>query len=226
MMTSTVDVPLRGRLAAWLALTFTLAGLNYLARFTGGKAPNDLAYRWSSSIAAVIQYGIMLGILLLIARGLPRREMFALRRPVSWPRAFGLIVATLVAVYVVGGVLSPFLNASKEQGLLPKEWDPNRAGAFIAFFLSVTIVAPIVEELTFRGLGFTLLAPYGVWVAIVGTGVLFGLAHGLLVALPVLTIFGLLLGWLRARTESVYPGMVLHGLFNGIALVVAVSGVG
>jgi membrane protease YdiL (CAAX protease family) len=131
-----------------------------------------------------------------------------------------------VAVYVVGGVLSPFLNASKEQGLLPKEWDPNRAGAFIAFFLSVTIVAPIVEELTFRGLGFTLLAPYGVWVAIVGTGVLFGLAHGLLVALPVLTIFGLLLGWLRARTESVYPGMVLHGLFNGIALVVAVSGVG
>ena len=56
------------------------------ARLTDTETPDDLAYRYSSSVAALIQYGIMLGILLLIARGLPRRELFALRRPASWKR--------------------------------------------------------------------------------------------------------------------------------------------
>jgi membrane protease YdiL (CAAX protease family) len=214
---------LRLRLALWLLFVLTLAALNYADRFAGGTAPKDLAYRWSSSIGAAIQYGVMLGLLLLIAIGLPKRELFALRRPRSWPRALGLAFAALVAVYVVGGVLSPFLNANKEQGFLPKGWDSSRAAAFVAFFVAVTVLAPMVEELTFRGLGFGLLAPHGTWTAIVTTGVLFGLAHGLVVGLPILAVFGLMLGWLRTATTSVYPGMLLHGTFNAIALILSVT---
>jgi membrane protease YdiL (CAAX protease family) len=56
----------------------------------------------------------------------------------------------------------------------------------------------------------------------VATGVLFGLAHGLIVALPVLAVFGIAVGWVRDRTDSVYPGMLLHGTFNGIALIASV----
>ncbi len=55
------------------------------------------------------------------------------------------------------------------------------------------------------------------------TGLLFGAAHGLLVALPILTVFGLVVGWLRVRTNSVYPGIALHGTFNAIALIAAVA---
>ena len=55
------------------------------------------------------------------------------------------------------------------------------------------------------------------------TGLLFGAAHGLLVALPILTAFGLVVGWLRVRTNSVYPGMALHGTFNAIALIASVA---
>jgi len=59
--------------------------------------------------------------------------------------------------------------------------------------------------------------------AIVLTGFLFGAAHGLIVALPVLTIFGIVVAWLRVRTDSIFPGMALHAAFNGIALIAAVS---
>ena len=45
----------------------------------------------------------------------------------------------------------------------------------------------------------------------------------LLVALPVLTIFGIVVGWLRSRTASVYPPMLVHAVFNGTALVVSVA---
>jgi membrane protease YdiL (CAAX protease family) len=220
------DVPERrmpGRLIAWLAFVLILATLGYAAQFSGDGPPEDLAYRYSSSIAAIVQYGIMLGILLLIARGLPVREMFALRRPASWPRALGLTAAALVAIWIASAAFAPFLDANEEQGLVPKEWDSSRASAFVAFFLVVTLVAPTVEELTYRGLGFALLAPYGTGVAILATGVLFGAAHGLLVALPVLTVFGIVVGWLRARTVSVYPSVLLHATFNGTALVVSVA---
>ena len=212
----------RSRLIGWLVFVIAFAALGYGSRFLDGDTPDDLAYRYSSSVAAVVQYAFMLGILLLIARGLPKRELFALRRPASWPRALGLTAAALVAIWIVGAALSPFLDATDEQGLVPNGWDSSRAGAFIAFFVSVTVLAPIVEELTYRGLGFTLLAPYGQWTAIVLTGILFGAAHGLLIALPVLVAFGMAVAWVRARTGSVYPGMLLHGTFNGVALLVSV----
>jgi membrane protease YdiL (CAAX protease family) len=229
MATGISDVSLPRRLAAWLAFVLALILLGYSARLADGEMPDDLAYRYSSSIAALIQYAIMAGILLVIARGLPRREIFALRPPASWGRALGLAALSLLAIYfaavIYGLVLSLFgdLNATDEQGLVPSEWDSSRAGAFVAFFLVVTFVAPAVEELTYRGLGFALLVPYGAWVAILATGVLFGAAHGLLVALPVLSIFGVVVGWLRSRTDSVYPSMLLHAAFNGTALLVSVA---
>jgi membrane protease YdiL (CAAX protease family) len=81
----------------------------------------------------------------------------------------------------------------------------------------------VVEELMFRGEGFALLGRYGRWVAIVGTALAFGLGHGLLLGLPILVVFGLGLALLRDRTGSVYPGIALHALFNGVALIAAVT---
>jgi membrane protease YdiL (CAAX protease family) len=211
-----------GRLVAWLVFVGILTGLAYLGQLGDSDTPEDVAYRYEYSIAAAVQYVIILGILLLIARGVPAREAFGLRRPASWPRALGLMALTLLAIWILSAALSPFLDATEEQGLVPEEWDSSRAAAFVAFFAVVTFAAPVVEELTYRGLGFALLAPYGTVLAILATGVLFGLAHGLFVALPVLAFFGVAVGWLRARTGSVYPGMLLHGLFNGTALIVSV----
>jgi membrane protease YdiL (CAAX protease family) len=211
------------RLAAWLAFVLAITGLNYLGRFAGEDTPDDIAYRWSTSIGAVILYALTLGILALISWGLPRRELLALRRPRSWPRAAGFTAIALIAIWIASGALAPFLDANDEQGFVPDEWDSSRAGAFAAFFVSVAVVAPIAEELTYRGLGVALFLPYGTVVAVVVTGVLFGLSHGLVAGLPVLTIFGLVIGWLRIRTDSIYPPMILHGIFNGIALIVSLA---
>jgi membrane protease YdiL (CAAX protease family) len=223
METHVAARPAAWRLIAWLTFVLVLAALSYASRLSAEDPPEDLAYRYSSSVAALVQYALMLGILLLIARGLPLRDVFALRKPSSWPRALGYAAIALVAIWVASAALAPFLDANDEQGFVPDDWDSSRFGAFAAFFVSVAVVAPIVEELTYRGLGFSLFAPYGTTVAIVVTGFLFGVAHGLLVALPILVIFGLAVGWLRAKTDSVYPSMFLHGIFNGVALIVSVA---
>lgn len=222
-----------GRLTAWLVFVLALTALNYAGRFAAeGTVDDDVAYQWISSIGVVVQFGIMLGILLLIARGISKRTVFALRSPDSWKRATGYTVLALVSIYAVAAAYTGLLSllgdfdASEEQGLVPKEWDPDRAAPFVAFFLAVTLLAPAVEELTYRGTGIWLLRPYGTSLAIVATGLLFGLAHGLVIGLPVLVFFGLAVGWLRVRTESIYPPIALHATFNGVALLVAVSGVG
>lgn len=223
----------RGALIAWLVLVGVLTLLSYAARLSDTETPDDLAYRYSSSVAALIQYWFILGLVVAIALGsrIEFRMVFALHRPASWPRAVGLTVLALLAIYAAAVVYEQVLSLfgdwspTDEQGLVPKEWDSSRAGAFVAFFLVVTFVGPAVEELTYRGLGLSLLTPYGTPFAILVTGILFGATHGLLVALPVLAIFGIVVGWLRVRTESIYPPMLLHATFNGTALLVSVSGV-
>lgn len=218
MLSSHVERPRVGRLVAWLAFVLTIAAIGYIGQAGDSELPDDFVYRYSAAIFGLVQFGLFVGVLLLIARGPPKRELFGLRRPESWPRALAYTLAGLGVIWVVSLALSPFLDAGEEQGIVPEDWDPDRVGAFLAFGAVATFVAPVVEELTFRGLGYTLLVPYGKWVAILGTGILFGVWHGLIIALPVLAGFGIVLAWLRYTTGSVYPCIALHAMFNGIAI--------
>jgi membrane protease YdiL (CAAX protease family) len=221
-----------GPLIAWLVFVGLLAVVAYAGRLSGAETPDDVAYQWSSSILAFIQYWFFLAIIVAIAliSKMELRDAFALRAPRSWPRALGLAVLALVVIYVAAFVYEQLLSlfgdwsATDEQGLVPSGWDSSRAAPFVAFFLVVTVLAPVVEELTYRGLGISLLEPWGAALAVVVTGVLFGAAHGLIVGLPILAFFGIVVGWLRVRTDSVLPGIMLHATFNGIALIAAVSG--
>jgi len=216
------EVP-RSRLAGWAILVSILALLSYAARLGDGETPDDVLYLWSTAVGGLIQYGIILVLVLLLARGLAPSTL-GLRRPRSWAGAAGRLAAALVAIWIVGFVLNFFLEAGEEQGLVPDEWDASRAAPFVANFLVVALVAPFVEELTYRGLGYAAVRDaFGAIAAIAVTAVAFGLAHGLVIALPVLTIFGAILAWLRYSTDSIYPPMILHAVFNGAALIAAVT---
>jgi membrane protease YdiL (CAAX protease family) len=211
----------RGRLTAWSALVLALAALGYSSRAIGGKPAADVLYKYSTAIGGAVQYGIILAIALAIAGA--RRELLALRRPTSWRRAAGLGFLALAVTYAVAAVVAAFANPEGEQGLTPKHWEPSHAGAFAANFVVIALVAPFVEELTFRGLGYSLLQPLGQTAAILWVGIAFGVYHGLLEALPILIVFGAGLALIRARTSSVYPGMIVHALFNSITLAAVLS---
>jgi membrane protease YdiL (CAAX protease family) len=214
----------RGKLYAWLAFVGVFAALNYASRFVPNKPDRNVLYTWSAAVGGLVQMGIILGIVLLIARDRPKDEYLGLRRPSSWGLAAGLAVLVLIGVFLLSAALSPLLHPGQEQGLVPKTWHPARAAPFVANFIVVAVIAPIIEELTFRGLGYRLLEPFGRWTAILLVGLLFGLAHGLVEALPILAAFGAGLAYLRMRTGSVYPGMIVHAAFNSLVLIVAVAG--
>jgi membrane protease YdiL (CAAX protease family) len=218
------DAPDLGRkLVWWFVLVGAVSAVSYAGRFTGGKPPKNALYLYSTAASELILFAIILAFVFLIARGLPKRETFALRRPDSWRRAFRLAIGVFIVIAISNAALNPLLHGGREQGLTPSGWEPRHAAAFALNLFAFSIVGPVAEELTFRGLGFYLLQRFGQTAAIVVVGIMFGLWHGLVEALPVLIIFGLGLAYLRSRTNSIYPGMILHATFNGAALILAVA---
>jgi membrane protease YdiL (CAAX protease family) len=198
-----------------------MIALSYWSRVAAGKPDPQVLYEWTTAIGAVIQDGIVLALVLAIAGF--RRDLLALRRPRSIPEALRLLGVALVTVYVFEVAYSHLAHPGNEQGLTPTHWEPRHALIYVVNGIVICTVVPFVEELTYRGLGYSLLARFGRWPAVLAVGVLFGLAHGLIVSLPVIAAFGCVLAWIRARTDSVYPGMLLHASFNLIALIAAVT---
>ena len=216
------------RLACWALLVVVIAAGNYYERFSGGssvgRAGSQRAiYSYSTFAGGTVIYAVWLGIVLLIV--VDRFGLLALRPPTRWPGALGL-AASVVAAIFLWEVITSFLplpqSPGKEQGITNVHWEPAHAGAFAANFVLFAVFAPFVEELTFRGSGQSLLRFLGRTPSILLVGIVFGVAHGLVEALLVLIPFGIALAWLRDRTGSVVPGMLVHALFNGAALALIV----
>jgi membrane protease YdiL (CAAX protease family) len=213
-----------GRLAAWAIFIAVVGSLNLAARLHEGRPKNDVLYQYGTAASGLVLYAIVLGVVLLIARGLDQREVFALRAPPSLKRAAGYIAGGFVAIIVVNAVLNPFLNAGKEQGIVTKHWEPSHAGAFAANFAVVVLVAPVVEELTFRGFGASALSDYvPAWAVVLLVGLAFGAWHGLIIAFPALASLGAIFAYVRVKTRSVYPTMLMHAIFNAAALITALT---
>ena len=219
-----MDVAARSpsRLAGWLWFVGIFAALAYAGRFAGGAEQiEEPLYEWVTGVLGLAQFAVVVAVILLIAIRAPKRELFALRRPTSWARALGYSVAIYLAMLGVSFALSRFLDPAEEQGLIPETWPPPSLAAFGLNAFVVVVVAPIIEELTFRGLGFSLLERFGRLVAIGGTALAFALAHGLVEAFPQIFLLGIGLAFLRARLGSVYPCILMHASFNALALAFA-----
>ena len=90
-------------------------------------------------------------------------------------------------------------------------------------YLSIALLAPLSEEIVFRGailrslLSSPRLTPWG---AIAVSALFFALVHLNPAQMPHAFLVGLLLGWMYWRTGSILPGMVYHWVNNSLAYVI------
>jgi membrane protease YdiL (CAAX protease family) len=86
--------------------------------------------------------------------------------------------------------------------------------------LSVVVVAPLMEELVYRGVIYRAFRDRaGTGVGIAASSLLFALGHGQLDTLVVLWLFGAVLAWLYERSGSLLVPIVTHAAYNCAALV-------
>ena len=86
--------------------------------------------------------------------------------------------------------------------------------------IEVVVLAPIFEEIIFRGIVYsTLRAKFGFSASMIGSAAIFALAHGYgLVALLSVFLSGMLWAWMYERTGSIIPGICVHAINNGLVV--------
>lgn len=99
-------------------------------------------------------------------------------------------------------------------------------GAPAALLVAGILLAPIVEEIFFRGFLFPGLRERYGWVrAMLLSAAIFAGFHLQWVALIPTFLLGCMLAYLRQRTDSLWPGIFLHFTINGVALCAAAAAV-
>src|SRR5439155_24705363 len=113
---------MRWRLGAWIAFGMLVSAVAYASRFTAGPPERDALYKWSTAIGEVFVFAVIITVTLAITGS--QRQLLALRRPYSWRRAAALAVPVFVVVFVAISALDRALHGAREQGLVPKHWEP------------------------------------------------------------------------------------------------------
>ena len=108
-------------------------------------------------------------------------------------------------------VLSPF-----GKSVMPILESVAGSSDTFSMFLYASILAPIWEELLFRGYVLRSLQPFGKRFAVLGSALLFGLFHGNLLQTPYAVLMGLLLGYTTVEYSLVWS-ILLH-MFNNLVL--------
>jgi membrane protease YdiL (CAAX protease family) len=151
------------------------------------------------------------------------------------PRALGLRAPQLgaVGIGVLGGLACLVLGEA--MGLIQSRLfgehpqvtavilaSHRGAMSFALDLLAVSVIAPIAEEIFFRGFLFTaFLQRLPLSLSAVLSGVIFGLGHGdLWNALPLAAI-GVVLAYVYRRTGNLWSNVIAHSMNNGITLALA-----
>ena len=131
-------------------------------------------------------------------------------------KTIGLSIPLILAGMIFINLCSEFL------GLPDMMQDTFRAMSRNVFgIISIAIMAPLVEELLFRGAIQGHLQRKGMkpLYAILIASAVFGIVHMNPIQIPFAFAIGLIFGWLYYRTGSVVPGMIGHFINNSIATI-------
>ncbi len=136
---------------------------------------------------------------------------------------FGLIAGLLcqyVLVWIVYLPLRQFVSQHDLEAPVRQVTDNAHGVSYFILTIVVVVGAPIVEELFFRGLVLrSLQRRFGDAWAVVGSAVVFGVAHFELLQLPALVALGLVLGIMAVRTKRLGLGIFTHAGFNLVTMI-------
>ena len=139
---------------------------------------------------------------------------------------FGVYFVGYLLAAAVTSALIPSLNLNQHQDIGFQH--PNGSLAMLLTFVSLVILPPLAEETVFRGFVYTgVRRRFPFLVSAVITSVLFAIPHLqfgegaplLWVAALDTFVLSLVLCYVRERTNSLWPGILIHALKNGIAFV-------
>ena len=108
-------------------------------------------------------------------------------------------------------------NQGGSNPLLEIVLNNNNYVAFFLLFITTTILAPLFEEIVFRGVLLPILSrDFGIIAGILSSSFVFAIAHLSIGELPPLFILGIGLGITRLASGRLLSSIIMHSLWNGL----------
>ncbi len=176
---------------------------------------------------AVIMFWVMVLLMavgFLIYRGQSPVRLFGLK-PKNWRRCLGFGLLAIVGIFPIILLLQELLAGwfPEAGGDRTVEFLRTTAtsGDWVAVVLMAAVVAPLAEEIFFRGYLYGVLRKYGGrWAAIGVTALLFAAIHGNVIGFVPLVLLGVAFALAYELTGSLWTNILMHAVFNGTTLAV------
>ena len=223
----------------WILVQFIV--VNLAASVLYLKFPSADEYKMTEMINGLsLELNVIVGCLTVLTIAIlakAQRDTLSKRANIDkYPRQFMLTViimgvATAYAIMLIMGLL-------QKAEVFPQSWVESQNSTYsdvysasaLMQFISVGFVAPLAEEVLFRGciLG-VLKKEMHPWAAIIISAALFGVAHGTPIGIIYSTALGIIMGWLTVTFKSIVPSLYFHMAYNcavaysgGVSLGIAV----
>ena len=153
-------------------------------------------------------------------------EFFGLRW-LRWKSIFWIMPAFAFAMMIVGAILvacgwQTWIQDSlgaKPQEAVTLVRETSDVGLLVAMAVTAIIFAPITEELIFRGYLYPVVKRFtDRWFASIFSGVLFGVIHFNVMALPMLALMGIILAVIYEKSGSLWVPIGCHAAFNATSV--------
>ncbi len=219
---------------SWSVVDFVLV---WLGGFVGAGVflvvGEAFSNEWSIVLGLAGQYAGSIAVFLYLARRKDDSDVgFSIEASDFSYIALGVFLQLLVAIASRPLVQNLFPDGQQPQQIARAMSDVDASTLLkIMFFSAAVVVAPVVEELMFRGVLLRALAHRGRAFVIVMTATLWTAVHitGLdmerpmasaAVALPPVFLLGMMLAWLTLRKKRLGPAILMHSGWNLLAAVV------
>ncbi|MEO8064468.1 MAG: type II CAAX endopeptidase family protein [Pseudomonadota bacterium] len=200
-----------GCLYGLLLITSLVFGIGYFVNPTGDFLP------WESLVAGIVIVAFAVHY---------RSEILPLLRPSTFDRRAltMLAIATVIQFALLGAVFYLLVQTGVPFERITDELERHHYSVWQ--LLALCSLAPaVLEEIAFRGIIFDrlsrVLGEREGWVV---QAALFSVLHLSPVIFPTHFAMGLIFGWLRMRTGSLIPGMILHGAWNATIILLELKG--
>jgi membrane protease YdiL (CAAX protease family) len=221
-----------GKVAVWFYRPWDLLGIALLAGLFYAQAVGSAVMGEKDEPITINAAGILVSIglqflLAGIALAIVIRRVDPVRwlglRWRQWPWVMLVAPATVVCMWAIFAGLQGLgymdlmdeLGVEKVQDTVAIFQKENNVAVLILMGFTAAVVAPICEEVVFRGYLYPAVKSFvGPWMSALCTALMFSAAHGSVSALIPLFVFGLALAALYEFTGSIWAPMAAHFLFN------------
>jgi len=201
-----------------------ILAIYFLTRTFFSQSLTGSAYNLLENLSSLIAYAIAFivpTIFMVLLIRIPSEIAFPMRAPKLSLLIPGIFFC--LGMSIVGVSLSEFVRVFLQSAfnlnpIMPDMTAPGDLPSIIIYVVNIVIFPAFLEEMMFRGVIMQSLRRFGDSFALITSAILFAFVHGNLVQGPNAFVMGLVIGYFVIRTGSLWTGVIIHFINNGVAV--------